>query len=137
MAVNALQNHWIVRSDFVQVLLRRPLAAPERLIPAAPRYPSAGRNLADARRDARLRFGERLCAEKVHAKQRESAAEEMYVRVVEAGSDETALEINRALAHVRRVNLARRADGDDAFAVNRDCLCKRAARVRREDFAVR
>jgi hypothetical protein len=59
----------------------------------------------------------------------------VYVRVVEAGRDEAALEVDGAGAGVGGLYLARGADGDDAFAFDGDGLGQRAARVGGEDFA--
>ena len=67
--VNALEDDGIVGRDFVKVSLRRPRAAPERVIPAAPRDPHARGQLAHARRHARLRLCQRLRADEVHAQQ--------------------------------------------------------------------
>jgi hypothetical protein len=58
------------------------------------------------------------------------------MRVVEAGRDEAALEVDGARARVGRRDLARGADGDDALAVDGDGLGHVAARVGGEDLAV-
>ncbi|HEX8284628.1 MAG TPA: hypothetical protein VF588_14785 [Pyrinomonadaceae bacterium] len=60
----------------------------------------------------------------------------MYVRVVEAGRDEAAAQVDGARGRVGRAYLARSADGDDALAVDGDGLGQRAARVGGEDPAV-
>jgi hypothetical protein len=53
----------------------------------------------------------------------------VQVRVVKAGRDETAFEINRACARVSAHDLGVSADGDDAFVINGDGLRDCALRV--------
>src|SRR4051794_33207916 len=60
----------------------------------------------------------------------------MQVRVVEAGRQEAALQVNRLLADVARSDRFVRPGGDDALAINRDGLRHRVVLVRDKDLAV-
>ncbi len=134
--VHALQEDRVARRNGVEVCARRPLAAPKCVIPTAPRNPTPRPRLGDALGDAPLRLFERARAVQVDAQEREAAAREMDVRVVEAGRHETALQVNLARRRVARPQVARRADGDDATALNGHRLGQRPARVGGEDFAI-
>src|SRR5205085_452051 len=70
VAVHAPEEDWVRGRDLVQVTLGRPLAAPQRVIPAAPQNPGAGLHLADARR----RCAEDLSGERASAAQNARAS---------------------------------------------------------------
>ena len=145
MAVGAREDHGVVGRHGRERLVRGKAAHGSRggrrpllLVPAASVDPLAGGPALDGSRDPRHHLGVARRPHEVDVEAREADAEEVRVRVLEAGNQRPALQVHDArLRADMRLELGRDADRDDPAAAHRDRLGARPAGVDRVNDGVR